>query len=391
MASIQKRGENSWRLTVNAGKDTNGKYVRHCKTVRCRTKKEAEIELAKFQIEVEAGEYIAPEKLTLNAFIHEWKDKYAIKELETKTMSIYLRILEKRILPIIGHFRLYQIKPMHIVSLLSDLGKEGSRQDRKEGVLSSGSIQYVYRVLKNIFSRAVEWRIIKSNPVADVKSPRVVYKESEVYDENEIQLLFQALECEPYHWRMMITLALTTGLRRGELVALEWKHIDLEAGTIHVKQSIANFINGKPIIKEPKTKKSLRKISLSDGVLSELKEYYKFCTQDWDKLKETRDEEHFFVFFNQYGRAFYPESPYLWFRGFLKKHKLKYIRFHDLRHTSATLLINKGVHAKIISERLGHANITTTMNIYGHVLSKADKEAANKFDQIIPLTNQKEA
>lgn len=391
MASIQKRGENSWRLTVNAGKDANGKYVRHCKTVRCRTKKEAEIELAKFQIEVEAGEYIAPEKLTLNAFIHEWKEKYAIKELETKTMSIYLRILEKRILPIIGHFRLDQIKPMHIVSLLSDLGKEGSRQDGKEGVLSSGSIQYVYRVLKNIFSRAVEWRIIKSNPVADVKSPKVVYKESEVYDENEIQLLFQVLESEPFHWRMLITLALTTGLRRGELVGLEWKHIDLESGTIIVKQSIANFINGKPIIKVPKTKKSLRKISLSDGVHSELREYYKFCVQDWDNLKETRDEEHFFVFFNQYGRAFYPESPYLWFRGFLTKHKLKYIRFHDLRHTSATLLINKGVHAKIISERLGHANITTTMNIYGHVLAKADKEAANKFDQVIPFKNPKEA
>lgn len=100
---------------------------------------------------------------------------------------------------------------------------------------------------------------------------------------------------------------------------------------------------------------------------------------------------HFFVFFNQYGRAFYPESPYLWFRGFLKKHNLKYIKFHDLRHTSATLLINQGVHAKIISERLGHANITTTMNIYGHVLSKADKETKNKFDQIILVKNRKEA
>ncbi|RNB92530.1 site-specific integrase [Brevibacillus fluminis] len=385
MASIEKRGANSWRLTVSAGKDASGKYIRYNKTVRCRTKKEAEIELAKFQIEVEAGAYIAPEKLTLRSFINDWRDKYAINELETKTLSIYLKVLEKRILPVIGHFRLDQLKPMHIVSLLSELSKEGSRQDGKEGALSSGSIQYVYRVLKNVFTRAVEWRIIKSNPVADVKSPKVVHKESQVYDEYEIHLLFRALEVEPYHWRMMITLALTTGLRRGELVGLEWKHIDFEKGTLYVKQSISNFINGKPIIKEPKTSKSVRKISLSDGVCSELNEYYNFCKQDWDKLEETRDKDHFFVFFNQYGRAFYPESPYLWFRGFLKKHNLKYIRFHDLRHTSATLLINKGVHAKIISERLGHADITTTMNIYGHVLAKADKEAANKFDQIIPL------
>nr|WP_240546413.1 site-specific integrase [Paenibacillus artemisiicola] len=102
-------------------------------------------------------------------------------------------------------------------------------------------------------------------------------------------------------------------------------------------------------------------------------------------MEQTRNQNHFFVFFNQYGQAFYPESPYLWFRNFLKKHQLRYIKFHDLRHTSATLLINQGVHAKIISERLGHASITRTMNIYGHVLSKADKEAANKFDLALPF------
>ncbi|OAB26463.1 hypothetical protein PMSD_25075 [Paenibacillus macquariensis subsp. defensor] len=265
------------------------------------------------------------------------------------------------------------------------------RQDGKKGSLSTGTVQYIYRVMKNIFTRAVEWRVIKSNPVADVKAPKVVHKESEVYDEGEIQVLFECMQHVPYHWRMMITLALTTGLRRGELVGLEWKHIDLGQGTIYVKQSISDFIDGKPIIKEPKTKKSTRKINLSDAVWAELKDYYAFSKQEWDKLEETRDNNHLFVFFNQYGKAFYPESPYLWFRGFLKKHKLRYIKFHDLRHTSATLLINKGVHAKIISERLGHANINTTMNIYDHVLAKADKEAANTFDQIITFRNRNEA
>jgi integrase len=391
MASVQKRGNNSWRLTVYAGKDASGKYLRRNKTVNCRTKKEAEIELAKFQVEIEAGAYISPEKLTLNAFIDEWKDKYAEKELELKTFSRYVGILNNRILPILGHLRLDQITPLHVASLLSDLGKVGSRQDGKDGFLSSGTIQYVHRVLKNIFSRAVEWRIIKSNPVADVKAPKVIHKETEVYDELEVQALFEALQNEPYHWRMMITIALTTGLRRGELVGLEWKHVDLEKGIIHVRHSITDSVNGIPIIKEPKTKKSKRSIHLSDAVLAELKEYYAFSKQEWDKLEETRDIEHFFLFFNQYGKAFYPETPYLWFRNFLKKNKLRYIKFHDLRHTSATLLINQGVHAKIISERLGHANIGTTMNIYGHVLAKADKEAANKFDDILPIKRRKDA
>jgi integrase len=221
MASVQKRGKNSWRLTVNAGKDAFNKYIRRNKTVQCRTKKEAELELAKFQIEVEAGAYISPQKLTLSCFIDEWKDKYAEKDLETKTLSIYLRILDKRILPVLGHLWLDQIKPLHIASLINDLGKEGSRRDGKEGSLSSGTIHYVHRVIKNVFSRAVEWRVLKSNPVAGVKAPKVVHKESVVYDEDEVKVLFKALENEPYHWRMMITIALTTGLRRGELVGLE--------------------------------------------------------------------------------------------------------------------------------------------------------------------------
>ncbi|WP_260070705.1 site-specific integrase [Paenibacillus sp. p3-SID1389] len=213
-----------------------------------------------------------------------------------------------------------------------------------------------------------------------------------MYSEDEVRQLFKALEKEPYHWRMMITLALTTGLRHGELVGLEWKHVDLEQGVIHVKQSITMNVHGKPIIKEPKTKHSIRKISLSDAVNAELKEYYNHAKQEWKALAKIHDNEnHFFVFFNNKGNAYYPESPYLWFRGFLKRHNLRYIRFHDLRQTSATLLINQGVHAKIISERLGHASITTTMNIYGHVLQKADKEAANKFDEILPLKHQKDA
>ncbi|MED2006083.1 tyrosine-type recombinase/integrase [Brevibacillus laterosporus] len=90
----------------------------------------------------------------------------------------------------------------------------------------------------------------------------------------------------------------------------------------------------------------------------------------------------FFVFFNAEGKSFYPESPYLWFRTFLKKHHLRYIRFHNLRLTSATILINQGVQAKIISERLGHPSISTTMNVYGHALQSADEEAANKFESI---------
>lgn len=380
MATVSKRGSHSWRLTVYSGRDLKGKYIRHTKTVKCSTKKQAELELAKFQVEIETGLYIAPHKLTLFEFITEWKTKYAIAQLEKKTLSRYIRLLELRVIPVIGHLQLQDIKPMHIISLISEIQQPNQRLDGKDGPLSSASVYYVYRVLKNVFKRTVEWGILKQSPLSSIKSPSVTYKESDVYSEEEVRKLLQLLNSVEPHWRMMIQLAITTGLRRGELVGLEWKHIDLDLGIISVRQSITMFGNGQPYIKLPKTKKSIRDITLSDMMIQELREYKAHCLVEWDLLKETRNNDHFFVFFNHYGQAFQPHSPYSWFRNFLNKHNLKYIKFHDLRHTSATLLISKGVHAKVISERLGHASISTTMNIYGHVLQEADREAANKFD-----------
>jgi integrase len=386
MASVQKRGDNSWLLVVEAGTKADGTRNRYTKTVKAKGIREARKMLAEFETEVEAGEYIAPEKMLFSAFVDEWREKHARKELGVKTLDIYDRFLKNRILPVFGHIRLDKIMPIHIVNFLSS----EKRQDGKEGPLASGTLEYLYRILKNIFSRATEWRIIKNNPVADVKKPKVIQKEIDVYDENEISILFDALEKEPFHWQMLILLAITTGLRRGELVGLEWKHINLDTGVIEVKQSISLSENGERIITEPKTKKSKRKISLPDSIIENLKEYYLYSRKKRLTLGDAwKGGEHFFVFSNSEGNAYYPETPYLWFRNFLKKNGLRYIRFHDLRHTSATLLINQGVHAKIISERLGHASITTTMNVYGHALQSADREAANKFNSIVPLKKRK--
>lgn len=391
MASVQKRGKNSYYLIVEAGTDSEGKRIKHTKTIKAEGIREARKHLAVFQTEVEAGQYIAPEKMKFEAFVEEWKKKYAKKELGAKTYDIYVRFLKNRILPVFGHMRLDQVKPFHVVKFISELSEEGNRQDGQEGGLSSGTIQYIHRVLNNVFSRAHEWKIIKNNPVSSVKKPKVKYKEVKPYNDEELVALFTVLETQPIHWRVMILLALTTGLRRGELVGLEWKHINLDKGILSVEQTISMFENGEPVITEPKTEKSKRKLHLPDSMIEELKEYKKHIHDQLDIVGDMwTQKDHFFVFCNYDGKPFYPETPYLHFRELLKKNNLRYIRFHDLRHTAATMLINQGVHAKIISERLGHASITTTMNIYGHSLESADKEAANKYDNILPFKNRKQ-
>ncbi|MCF6409013.1 tyrosine-type recombinase/integrase [Pseudalkalibacillus salsuginis] len=378
--SIEKRGQESWRLIYSLGYDQHGKRIKRTKTVKCKTKSEAKKELAKFITEVEAGEYIAPEKMKFAAFIIEWEKKYAEKHLSPATITSYRTHLKNRIIPYFGHKNLSQIKPIDIVNFLEHLQEEGQRQDGKSGVLSSSSVEYNHRILRNIFSRAVEWQLIKKSPVETVKKPKRIQKETSVFSQKEATEVFTHLRKEKPMWRIMVILALTTGMRRGELLGLEWKNVDLEKGTIQIKQTLT-YTNKQHIVKEPKTKNSIRMVSLPASLIEALKTYKHFTNKERMKAGDHWEGgNYYFLFSSWHGKPLHPSSVTTWWKRFINKNNLRYIRFHDLRHTSATLLINQGVHAKTISSRLGHADIRTTMNIYGHALQEADQEAANHFD-----------
>jgi integrase len=393
VAYIEKRGTNSWRLVVDIGTGPDGKRISRKKTIRItdeallKTTKKLQNylnqELLKFKMEVEAGEYISPDKLSFSSFVEVWLNKFVRKELEYKTSENYEFHTKKRILPYFGSMKIEKIRSLHVIDYLDKLSEEG---------LGSASIVYNYRVLRSIFNKAVEWQVIKESPMKAVKKPKEKPSvELNVYDEEESVQLFKALQGEDIQFRMLITLALTTGMRRGELLGLEWKHINLTSGTIQVIQSIPAYKNGEPIIKLPKNMSSIRPIAVAPSVLEELKQFRK----EWlmlkvrllKKWKAKPDQEFLFCSSapGSEGKPLYPKRLSEWWREFHAKklRHLKYIRFHDFRHTSVTLLINQGVHAKIISERLGHANIGTTMDKYGHVIRKADQAAANLFDKIL--------
>ena len=380
--SIEKRGKDSWRLVYSLGFDANGKRIKKTKTVKGVTKREANKLLAQFITEVEAGEYISPEKMFFPAFVEEWKSKYAETHLSPNTLVTYLLHLKNRIIPYFSEMKLDQIKSMHILNFLKSLEAEGLRKDGKEGTLSTSTIEYNHRILKNIFNRAVEWQLIKKNPMENIKKPKRIQKETSVYDKAEAELLMSCLQKEKTLWSVMIKIAITTGLRRGELLGLEWKHVDLEKGTLQIKQALS-YVNQKHIIREPKTKNSIRIVTLPEALIDELKKY----KSTWNKRRLKASNlweggQYQFLFTSWHGKPLHPSSITTWWRRFITRHKLRYIRFHDLRHTSATLLINSGVHAKIISSRLGHADIRTTMNIYGHALQEADREATKHFDTL---------
>ncbi|WP_249312944.1 tyrosine-type recombinase/integrase [Lederbergia citrea] len=343
------------------------------------------MELAKFQMEVEAGEYIAPEKLLIKDFVKDWENKYAIKALGEQTLETYLGHIKNHILPHFGHMRVDQLKPIHLVNWLPDI----KRLDGKDEPLSEGTIQYIYRVFNNIFERAEDWQIIKENPVAAVEEPKSEPKEADVYDQEEVELLLEAVQSRSFHWRIFVSLALATGLRRRELLGLEWSNVDLEKGVITINQTITRGKSGKPIIKKPKTKKTIRIISLPDSIVEELGAFQLHWKKEKMKMRDQWiEEKHEWLFCNEDGTHFYPTTPTTWWRRFINSSGIRFIRLHELRHTSATLLINQGVHAKIISKRLGHSGIRITMDTYGHALQSADEGAAEKLDAIF---NRKEA
>lgn len=387
MASYQKRGKNSFLLVVELGYDAAGKRNKRTKTIKIddekllRTKKKLDDhlkkELYKFQMEVESGEYIKPERMSLREFVRHWEKNYAEENLSPGTLESYNSHLDVHILPVFGDMRLEQIRPKHILDFLSDL--------RKEKKLSGSTVQYSYRVLRNVFERAREWEFVTENVIAKVQRPRAEKRKANdnVYDEQEVEGIFKAMESEPLHWQVFISLALSCGFRRGENLALETDKINWGKNQIKIDQAIVRGEKGRAVLKDPKSYTSTRIVTVPESIMLLLKQLHmknmKLRSDAGDYWKE---EKHNWLFCNDDGTHFYPTTPTTWWRRFTERKKIRYIRLHDLRHTSATFLINQGVHAKVISERLGHADIRITMDTYGRVLEAADQEAANKLNDI---------
>lgn len=400
MATIRKRSENTYQFIVSLGLGADKKYKRKYKTYTVKEKMtpkqlqaHLEHEAYKFEQEVLSAAYIAPTEMTFEQFAEEWKVKWLEREVSENTIALRLNSLKNHIMPVLGHLPMSKITTLMLLDLMENL----TRKDGQKGDLSISSKQEIHKVLVSIFKRAVEWRVLKEDPMEGVKLPTENKKKDKklnVYDVEEVKTLMEAAQNELPHWRLFISLSLATGMRRGELVGLEWKHIDLENGVIDIQQIISKTRTGSEI-KEPKYN-SKRMVSLPTSIIEELKAYKLHCREEKMKLQHKwKETKHDWVFFNENGNFFHPDTPTKWWNRFIDrtnkklkendKKQLKKIRLHDLRHTSATLLIAQNVHAKIISERLGHKKISTTMDIYGHALPVADREASEKLDNILSL------
>jgi integrase len=387
--SIEKRGPNTFRLVVSAGRGPDGKRKKISKTIKvegktdAELKKKAEKELAKLIAEVEKDDYVGPSKLTLKSFAELWLKDYAKPKLAPKTIHEYIGLLEKRIIPAMGHLKISAIKPMHLVSFFSNLQEDGMREDGKKGKLSSNTILHYFALLNKIFNTAVKWQLIQNNPMHNVDKPKLSGHEGDFYNEDEVNLLIEKLANESIQRQVAILLPITGGLRSGEVTGLKWEHVDSDNNEIYIIETTQYIPKQGTFEKQPKNKTSKRIVSLPPSMM----ELLQLLKNNQDVDKENCGEDLWidsgYVLTQWNGERINPQTPGKWFDKIIQKYGLRKITYHELRHTSATLLIDQGENVKTLSQRLGHAETSTTMNIYAHALKTADKSAANKLENLI--------
>ena len=389
--SIEKRGKNSYRLTVSEGFDLSGKPMIHRKTVH-GTKKDAEVELAKFVTEVQNGLVIDGKSLKFSEFTEIWKRDYGSKELAPSTYKRYCRMLETRLLPHFGHFYINKIKPTDIMKFYDLLEKDtqlvrkkGNNGSKTKKPLSGKTILEHHRLLRAMLHKAVYWQLIVANPAERVQPPKARKPKRRSYDDEQTKILLENLELlssEDTKYKVAIILTVFTGVRLGELMGLEWQDVDFKNGIISINRSSQYLADMGVFTKVPKTESSIREIAIPEFIISLLEEYklwYEEQKSIYGELWMNSDR----LFVQADGKPMHPSTISKWFVKYVGQIGLPVINFHGLRHTNASLLVAQNIDIAVISARLGHAQISTTLDFYVHPLLSHNRKAGYALENLL--------
>lgn len=351
-----------WAGVVELERDpVTGK--RRQKWVYADTEKECQQRVNELIYELQTDTYVEDSNLTVEDYLHTWLEEYTKHTISHSTYVSYEVAIRLHINPYIGDIPLSKVKPFHIQSMYGKLLHKG---------LSSTSVLYVHKVLRQALNLAIEWNIVQKNATDAVKPPRKRKVEYKIWENDTILEALTLSKGTVLY--LPILLAVTTGMRQGEICGLQWQDVDLKGGYISVKYTYQR-VNGENILKETKTDGSRRLIAIPKTIIKELekqrlwqKENRLFFGQDY--------ELNTFVNTWEDGRPVLTEYVCKAFPKFIERNGLPKIRFHDLRHTHATELLKAGINPKIVSERLGHSDIKLTLDTYSHVIPTLQKEAA---------------
>jgi integrase len=367
--SIKKRiGKTSvaWYAMVDLPRDpVTGR--RRQKRVSAPTRRECEERIRELVRETQDPNYREPDKSTVAEYIAAWLESVE-PGLRASTFRRYRDMMVNHVQPKLGHIKLAKLSPLDVQRFYADRHKSG---------LSSTTVHHIHVVLHRALRQAVRWGMIPTNATEMVDAPKRTLPEVEVWDAAQVTRFF--LKSDPHYLSALWRLALLTGMRRGELLGLRWEDISLDDGRLSVRRTLSRAGGGVWELGPPKTKAGRRSIALPESCVTALRKHR--AMQNAERLRlGALWEDNNFVFTNRTGGPLHPNSLALQFKQLTKLANLPTIRFHDLRHTSATLLLAQGVHAKIVQERLGHSDISMTLNRYSHVTPDMQRTAADKLD-----------
>jgi len=370
---IKRKGSKNYTIVLQLGLDpATGKRKQQWITAGL-SKREAEKQMAELIHQMDTGVFVKPNKNSFSKYLEEWLEDYVWPNLSPRTAEGYESIVRCHLVPALGSIPLVQLKPEHLQRYYSEKLSTG-RHDGKGG-LSSTTVSHHHTCLHRALKMALRWGRISRNPADAVIPPRPQRSEMHTMTEDEINIFLEAAKKTPYY--VLFYLALFTGMRRSELLALRWCDVDLLLCQAHITRSLHYLRTGDIVFRAPKTTRARRMVSLSPSSACLLQEYKdKREAQLGMTLKE--DE---LIFSDHEGKPLLPDTISHAWAKLIKRVGLEHIRLHDARHTHASLLLKQSVHPKIVQERLGHATISTTLDLYSHVSPGLQEAAAIGFDK----------
>jgi integrase len=340
------------------------------KTFYGKTRKEVQEKLRVALNEQKQGILSTGPQQSMKQFLEQWLEEVHKPTLRIGTYKGYRRYLDKHIFPVLGHIPVQKLTPQKVQAFYTRKQQEG---------LSAKSVNNIHGMLHKALDHAVRWGLAPRNVCDAVSLPKQRRRDIQPLTEKQARQLLAS--AQGHKLEGLLILAVTTGMREGELLALKWQDINFEARSLHIRHSMG-YIPGQGYLEfEPKTSKGRRKIVLPPFVCEALKQHR--ARQLEARLKAgTRWQDQDLVFCNIYGGFLDPAHLRQRFDKLLKDAGLPDVRFHDLRHSAATILLSMGVHAKVVQEILGHSQISMTMDTYSHVLPSMQQEAMDKLDDL---------
>ena len=367
--SIRQRGKDSWQIQVYTGKGPDGKPRRHLETVRGR-KGDAQKRLTELLASLDKGVYAPPGRITVADLLNQWLHGYVKTNCSIRTLDAIESIVGHHLMPVLGHVQLRQLQPPMIQAYYGQACEK----------LSARSVHYHHRILKQALKYAVRQGYLGRNPCELVDPPSPKGKPMRTLTQSEVTDLLIAAGTNT-HYPIIYT-AVSTGLRQAELLGLRWRDVDLASHTISVNRVLYKR-RGVCQFNEPKTDHSRRRVSMTAKLAEFMTEYRLERERLYHEGGRTITLDDL-IFANHDGKPVDPGVLTHNFARIARRAGLENVRFHDLRHTFASLMLLRGVPAKVISEALGHASVAFTLQTYSHILPGMHSKAMALLDEVLP-------